>query len=445
MSSSSLSVRRAPHSARSPRGGPARRGLPLGAPLLLMVAPLGLAPSLSVAAEWYMQPAGSLTVEGDTNLDLDPGERVRTEGNLVSLSSIFGVATATDDFQVRPRIEYRDYPNDTSDNRVEGYLDFNGTLRWSRSSATVYGSLEHRDEFNAELNNALYDNFNPISPTSPETGRTVVGGTRDSALVVPSYNFKISPVFGWSLSGVYQKVNYAPNNTYEWVDFDYYFGKASFTWNVTQRDELSFGAFGSKYEATRFDSHATGEGLAIDWSSDWTPLISTGVSLVDERLRLNEIQPAADETTDVTQPVVITPAVGINNTANSWGATVSATYHTQLSQFRLNGGRLITPTGAGALYVQEQLKFQYDRDVTYRLGVTGALIALKDHGISANVVGDDRSYVQSVVELKWGLTRTWYILGGYQYMWQKFQLDPTGAADNRIYIRVGYQALGRQQ
>jgi hypothetical protein len=37
------------------------------------------------------------------------------------------------------------------------------------------------------------------------------------------------------------------------------------------------------------------------------------------------------------------------------------------------------------------------------------------------------------------------VLGGYQYMWEKFQVDPTGAADNRIYLRVGYMGLGRQQ
>ena len=410
------------------------------APLLLALAPLGLAPATALAAEWYMQPAGSLTVEGDTNLDLDPGERLRTEGNLLSLSSIFGVATPNADGLIRPRIEYRDYPNDSGDNRFEGYLDFNGTWRWARSSASVYGSLEHRDEFNAEQPNATYDTINPLSPTSPETGRTVVGGTRDSALVVPSYNFKFSPIFGWGLSGVYQKINYSPNNSFDLVDFDYYFGKASFTWEVTQRDELSFGAFGSKYEATRFESHATGEGVQIDWDSNWTPLISTGVSLVDERLRLNETQPnLTGNPANPTQPILI------DNTANSWGATVSLTYHNQLNQFRLNGGRLITPTGAGALYVQDQLKFQYDREVTYRLGLTGALIALKDHGISANIVGDDRSYVQSLIEAKWALTRTWYVLGGFQYMWQKFQLDPTGAADDRIYIRIGYQGLGRQQ
>jgi hypothetical protein len=30
-------------------------------------------------------------------------------------------------------------------------------------------------------------------------------------------------------------------------------------------------------------------------------------------------------------------------------------------------------------------------------------------------------------------------------MWQKYQIDPTGAANNRIYIGVGYQGRGPQR
>jgi hypothetical protein len=413
---------------RPGRPGRVARALLAAAVPLLLAASLALAPAAAFAQEWYMQPSGSLTVEGDTNLDLEPGTRTRTEGNLLSLGSIFGVATPTSDGLIRPRIEYRDYPEDSQDNRLEGYLDFNGTYRWERSSASVYGSLEHRDEFNAELPSALYDSVNPVSPTAPETGRTLVGGTRDSALAVPSYNYKLSPLLGWGVSGIYQKINYSPNNDYEFVDFDYYYGKAALTWNVSQRDELSFGGFGSKYEATRIDSRATGSGAVIDWDSHLTQLLSLGVSGVYERVDLTEKQPAV-----------------IENTSNAWGATVSLAYQNQLNQFRLNGGRLITPSGAGGLYVQNQLKFQYDREMSYRLSFTAAVIALKNHGISANVVGDDRTYVQPLIEAKWAITRTWYVLGGYQYMWEKFQVDPTGAADNRIYLRVGYMGLGRQQ
>jgi hypothetical protein len=399
----------------------------LAVALAAAVASAAAAPTF--AADVYYQPQASLTVEGDTNLDMDPGSRSRTEGNVVSLATVIGIATPTSDSTIRPRVEYRDYPEDSGDNRFEGYLDFNTTQRWQRSTASVFGSLEHRDEVNAEFNSALYDPINPVSPTSPQTGRAEVGATRDSGLLVPSYTYKFTPVIGAGVSGIYQHVNYSPNDDIDHVNFNYYLGKAELTWSVTQRSELSFGGFDSKYQATRADIHATGSGGTVDLDTSWTPLWSTTLSAVYEHANVTETQPEV-----------------LNSTANAWGATVSVTYKSQVGQLRLNAGRLITPSsGAGALYVNDQIKTQYDRELSERFSFTAALIGLRNRGITGNVAGDDRKYLQSVIEAKWMLTRTWFVQGGYQYSWQKYEVDPDGAANNRVYVRIAYQGLGPQR
>jgi hypothetical protein len=398
-------------------------GLALGA----AVVSAGAAPTF--AAEVYYQPQASLTVEGDTNLDMEPGSRTRTEGNVASLATVIGISTPTSDSTIRPRVEYRDYPQDSGDNRFEGYLDFNSTQRWQRSTAAVFGSLEHRDEVNAEFSSALYDPINPVSPTAPQSGKAIIGATRDSALLVPSYNYKFTPVIGAGVSGIYQHVNYSPNDAFDHVDFNYYLGKAELTWTVTQRSELSFGGFDSKYQATRADIHATASGGTLDLQTSWTPLWSTTLSAVYEHANVTETQPQV-----------------LNSTANAWGATASVTYKSQVGQFRLDAGRLITPSsGAGALYVNDQIKTQYDRQLSERFGFTAALIGLRNRGLTGNVAGDDRKYLQTVLEAKWMLTRTWFVQGGYQYGWQKYEVDPDGAANNRVYVRIAYQGLGPQR
>jgi hypothetical protein len=40
---------------------------------------------------------------------------------------------------------------------------------------------------------------------------------------------------------------------------------------------------------------------------------------------------------------------------------------------------------------------------------------------------------------------TWFVLGGFTYTGQKYLTDPTGAANNRVYLEVGYQGLPRPQ
>jgi hypothetical protein len=391
-------------------------------------ASAALLQSSAFGAEVYWQPIASLTAEGDTNLDLDPGNRTRTLGALAMVSSVIGVTSPDADVNVRPRVEYREYPEDSQDNRLEAYLDFNAIQRWQRSSFSVFGNLEHRDEFNAEFNPAIYDTFNPAPPTTPETGKALVGGTRDSAYIVPTYNFKFTPLLAGGISGIYQRIQYSPDDEFTHVNFQYYLGKAALTWTLSPRSELSFAGFGSKYEALHFDSHATGAGGSVDYDTNWTQKWSTSASVVFEHVNITQTAPQI-----------------LDTSANAWGGTLGVVYTSQLSRFKFNVGHVISPSGGGSLYTTDQIRFQYDRDLTYRLTATAAAIGLRDRGVTSNVAGDYRSYLQTVVEAKWMMARTWFLQGGYQYSWQKFQLDPSGAASNRIYIRVVYQGLGAQR
>jgi hypothetical protein len=398
------------------------------APRVLCAALVMAAPPL-FAAEWYVQPNATLTVEGDSNLEMQPGTKTRTEGNLAMASALVGITSPTSDTAIRPRIEYRNYPEDSQDNRLEEYLDFHSSMSGQRSSGSIFGSLQHRDEFNAEFNSALYDNFYPTPPpTSAETGKATVGATRDSAFVVPSYNFRFSPLLAAGLTGIYQKVNYSPNDSSGHVDFEYYFGKAAASWTLSPRSELSFGGFGSKYEATRYNSNATGSGAVVDFDTNWTPLFSTTLETVYQHSDIN---------TSIPTPLI--------TTSNAWGATVSVAYKTQISRLRLDAGRSITPSGGGAVFTADQIKTQYDRDLSERLSVTGAVIGLKNHSLASNQLYNNRNYVETVVEAKWNLTRTWYLQGGYQYSWEKFEVEPGGAANNRVYIRLGYLGLPPQR
>lgn len=394
-----------------------------GGPALVLLGVLAHQPAAN-GADVYNQPAGSLTVTGDTNLDMDPGEKTRTEGNLISLSDLIGIATPDSDSYIRPRVEYRNYPEDSGDNRVEGYLDFNSTFRTARSSTAVYGTFDHLDEFNAELPSAEYDSLNPVSPTAPETGHAISGATRDSALVVPAYNFKYSPLWGFGVSGLYQRLDYSPNDDFAHVNFAYYFGQASATWSLSPRSELSFGAFDSRYEATGYFSDAKGSGGTLDLDTDWTPLVSTAASVVAEHVDV-----------DTSIPVLF------RGSKNAFGATVSVAYKTLVSQYRMNAGQLITPSGGGSLLYSDQIKAEYDRDISARWSVTGALLALKNRGITSNLDVNDRTYVQTLFDVTWMMTRTWYLQGGARYMWEKYQVNTSGAADTRIYFRIGYKGL----
>lgn len=382
------------------------------------------------AAEVYVQPVATISAETDSNLDLQPASQgaVKTvEGYIADAAALVGIATPSSETTIRPRIDYRDYPAASYDNRLESYLDLNSAYRSQRSKGSVYLGFDRRDEFNAELSSALYNPYGPVPPTSPETGRTVKDATRTSLIFLPDYSYNITPLTAAGVSAIYQKLNYSPDNNHSAVNFDYYQGKAYLRWTLDQKSDLTLGGYGSKYQASHFDSRATSAGATVALGTSWSPLLSTSVSVIYQRTSI-----------DTTIPLPFKVV------ANPWGAAVGAFYKGEVNQFRMDAGRGITPSGGGGIYVNDQLQMQYSRNFSRRLAFTGATIALRNRGLTHNVSGNDRTFVRTVMDLKWMMTPTWFVQGGYQYMWQKFQLAPDGAANNRIYIRFGYQGRERQ-
>jgi hypothetical protein len=393
--------------------------------LLVVASALVAAPGFS--AQVYVQPTAALGAENDSNLNLDSGPHPSVQGYLANAGALFGIATPNSESTVGARVDYRNYPKDQADNRLEEYLDFRSDYTTARSHAAISGTIDHRDDFNAEFSSAYFNPINPIQPTNPSTGRAVTGETITSALLQPSYGYKFSPVIGADVSAIYQKVNYSPTFL-DHSDFDFYQGNADLSWKFSQRSELSFGGFGSKYQSTQIASSATGAGPTVGLDTSWSPLLSTNATITYQHTNLDQSSP----------PIVKT-------SVNTWGGNASAVYKGLLSQYRLILSRYITPSGGGGVYVNDQAQFQYNRNLTERLAFTGAVIGLKSSQLPSNFNNLDRSYMQTAVDLKWMIRPTWFVQGGYQYAWQKYTQSPDGAANNRIFIRVGYQGLPPQR
>src|ERR1700683_3373604 len=132
------------------------------------------------AAQVYVQPTATLGAENDSNLDLEPGSNQSVEGYWANAGALFGIATPNSQSTINARLDYRDYPKDQDDNRLEEYLDFRSDYSTARSHAAISGQIQHRDDFNAEFLSAYFNQINPVQPTNPSTGQAVTGETLTS-------------------------------------------------------------------------------------------------------------------------------------------------------------------------------------------------------------------------------------------------------------------------
>jgi hypothetical protein len=383
-----------------------------------------VAPTL--AAQFYVQPTAALGAETNSNLDLDPGSNSSVQGYLADAGALFGIATPNSESTIGARLDYRDFPKDSADNRLEEFLDFRSDYSTPRSHAALSGAFYREDDFNAEFSSAYFNPINPVQPTNPTTGQAVTGETLTTLLLQPSYTYRFSPVIGGGVSAIYQKVDYSPTFL-DHSNFDFYQGNAALSWKSSQRSEWSFGGFGSKYESTQIQSNATGGGATVGLDTIWSPLLSTNASVTYQHTNIDQSTP----------PVV-------KGGVNTWGGSASAVYRAQLSQYRAILSRFVTPSGGGGVYVNDQAQLQYNKDLTHRLAFTGAMIWVKSTQLPTNVNNLDRTYDQTALDLKYMIRPTWFVQGGYQYTWQKFTQIPE-ASNNRIFIMVGYQGLPPQR
>lgn len=396
-----------------------------GIPLAVVGIFLGASAS---AAEWYVQPIASLSEEFDSNLDLDYTGRTTNVGYALNAATIIGIATPVTDTNVEPQLHYVSYPNATALDHLEGTLDFNTTYTGQRSTFSAFGRFDHLNDIEAELPTAEYNAINPQSPTAPQTGEVNVGVTRNNTYLVPKYQFDITPLVSIGASATVEDLTYSVTNPYALVDFNYEEGEVFVNRDFGPRVNVTLGGYGTHYAATNIDSNAQSKGGAADFEYKWSALA-----------RIELSAQYGHTTMDTLQPVMFRGA------ANTLSATLSGTWRRQAGVYRLDVGRTVTPSGGGGLYVDEQLQTEYDRFITPRLTVIGALLYVRSRGLSADIAGLDENYGQALVSLKWMMARTWFVLGGASYTNRRYLTDPSGAYNERAYVQFGYQGLGRQQ
>jgi len=381
----------------------------------------------ALAVEVYYQPVVSLSAEEDSNLDLDPGVHQQVQGYTADVGTIVGIDTPDSTTTFRPRIVYRDYPEDSADDRAEAYLDFNSQLKTQRSAATLSGSLQHLEEFNAQFAPPTFNDINPAQPT-PGNGRVVNGATQDVGLLAPKYVYSFTPVMSGGASGTYQYVKFSPTDDNGHLNFDYYTGRAFLNYSLTERTQLTFGALGSHFSTRDVHSESSGQGALADLTTSWTPLLLTVAEVTFQHTSLDS---------DIPKP--------IDYTVNKMGGSIDTSYKTELDRFRLIARRSILPSGGGAVYTTDRLQFQYDHTFTPRFAMTGAVSVIKTHGLTYTLDSDDRKFDQALVEAHYALTRYFFLQGGYQYSWQRYQQDTDSANNNRVYIQIGYKGLGQER
>lgn len=415
---------------------------------LLYAAVLMLCASMASAADYYWQPEFELHAESNTNRDLDTTKKRSSQAYGASAAATLGIATPRSTTDVRPAIRYQDYPDQSNARDIEGGISFATEYRSPRSLFGVFGSVERQDVYNAELAEPRSDTLDPGRVnTNPETGRVdAVGETRDRFYLRPEYGHQFTERFNLGVEAAYEKIEYSleapPDVTRSLpprLDYDYITGGVYPKWEASQRLNIVVGAYGTRYASADDTRKADSVGVSVGVEYDWSESFQAEISLIGER---TDIENRFFEPVPGSVPLLTRPAVQ-SDKIDTFGGRFSLFRRTALTDLQIAAGHVVTPSGGGGLSETDVLNLTLDRRLSERLAFTAAALYYSDRGLGENKgVGGD--YANADFGLRWSVTRTWFVSGGYRYLWLKYKGANSGAQNHALFASVGYRGLGRR-
>jgi hypothetical protein len=389
---------------------------------------LGLAGSAH-AAQTFVQPQADARIEANTNLGMDPdgSEEGTTEGYIADLQLLMGYATPRSETTIRPRVRLQEYPDRDDRDKVEGFLDWVTRYKWERSRFDFVANYRRQDAYNYDTRSGEFDELDPNDPNAGGAGRFLTDETRTELEFRPSYSFDLTERLSLGVGGNYQETRFdADQGQPDHDDYNFWLANADLRWALDERSTVGVGAFFSQYDPKSGGGDSDGYGAGVLYGYDWSEVMGVEVTVGYQ----------------VDDPKYPVPGEG-DQTTSSVGGSIAFFGEGQVSSWRLFASQRYAPSSYGQMRQIDQLRFQYDRQLTQRLSVRGMARYENQEQLDKGA-GGGRDTGRLDASLKWDLSRTWFVQGGYAYIWQK-EADEDDGYNNRFYVGIAYKGLGRER
>lgn len=403
-----------------------RTSIRLGiAGLAVAAAPIGAAH----AADTYVKPTMDLRYEWNDNFGLDPdgGSDSEAEGYIADVEALIGIATPRSNTSLRPRVRYQDYSGREVE-KFEAFLDLRSDYQWERAQLLTTGRYSRQDSYKADQQGGVFDPDDPGQPTDPGSTNNTVGEVRTRYQIAPELTFEVTERTSLGGSVEYQAVRFDSDEIEERDDYNYVGGTSFASFALDQRSDLRVGAYANRYEITDGSTETDALGGLVAYRYRWSEKAGLEANLTYEQNDQTDYFPVPNE-----------------ESSSNWGGAILGYWRGEVSSWRFSLGRSIVGTGARSKSELDELRVQYEHNLTQRVVLTGVGRLQSRNSISTGDVANNRDFARGDLALRWMMNPTWYVQAGYSYIWEDRETEVSDAANNRVFVSFGYEGLGRQR
>lgn len=377
------------------------------------------------AQQTYFVPTVEAMAEWNSNRELVtiPALEDESVGYRLNALALWGWQIDRSKFELRPRVQFQEFPDREGVDPVEYFLDLRGEHRTLKGEMALFARYGRQDVYNAEYGDAAFDEFDPDRPDITGSGIVFVGGTRETIEVEPSFRYDFSPLT--SVSGLinYEKIDYGDDFVTGRVGYESPYAELMLIRVLGPLVEFAIGPYAARSEADDGSNETDTLGAKISLGYKWSETMYFTAAAVGERNEITDFTPAP-----------------VEDSVTDWGLEFTGYYRKRLAGVRYSIGRFLTPSTFGTRSTKDQVRVQYISPLTPLLTFNGAVRFTRDQRVG-DTANRDRDRANAELSLVRQFTPTWSVSGGYRYVWQDLAGAGGEADNNGLFITVSYRGL----
>jgi hypothetical protein len=400
-------------------------------PARLRLVRLAVASALTCAAgpalaasDWIFDPRVELGAIYDDNYRLtdQSGQEIDVTGAEIEAALGMRSESTRSKLGLTPRIASSYFPNESSENHTDYYLDALAERHTQRLVSSITASFADESVVSSELAAADFPDISLGQTASGDSGLVTVRNRRTLIAAYPSLRYDWTERRHVHFDLQYIDASY-DSQFIEQVGYTDYAASAGLSWDVSQRHVFIVNVIGDHYSPDDNDPDTSTGGLSMEWRTSPSQ-VSTYYFRAGVRHSDRNATSAAAE---------------ISETSFNGGA--GAVWQLQTTRLVIDLLRSTSPSSSGVVVNRDEVRFRLTHVFQPRLSGFIALRGIKTRNLGDNSTDSvrDRKYATGSTGFEWRASRQISLTGSYAYRWQEFENTPTDARSNGVFLSVVYQ------
>lgn len=376
------------------------------------------------AAEWSLQPTLTLGLEYDENLALTTAPHDSTSGFSITPQVNVTGASERSKLSLDILLNYTEYSGGDVEDTNEQVLSLSSYNQTTERTRWGLDGDFRRDTLLSIIN--IGTGTGELTDTDVGLARAKV--RRDRRSLEPSWTRQLSERNSLGLRYEFVDVGFSDTaGTTGLEDYEVHTLAATFSREITSRDDFNLGISTSRFKASDKSSEADTVRIAVGmtraFSETANGTFSIGASETEETIASKE---------EKTSGFILEARAEQKSELTTLDGVIS---------------RDVYPSGGGRAVQSDQLRVNLLRKISPKLNFELKATLFRNKVVEGSDPDIDRRYYEVEPGLSWQWTPHWFVNTSYRYRRQKFDAEPDTAKSNAVFLGVAYnwrkQAVSR--